>query len=175
MKELKSNDWVNFYKDRVNSSYQSYFNQRYRVFIEAILSLSQGRTIVDGGCAIGSVSKSLPGLPRYGFDLNEEMVNLAKKNVSDVDFFVRSIFDYLPSNNDLLVTHGLLEHFDDKEILDVVDRPTSSVHYVPLDKYKSPSFGDERLLSADFWISLTNPTQVLRFNKGYDLCLIYIK
>jgi hypothetical protein len=45
---------------------------------------------------------------------------------------------------------------------------------VPGEKYKEPSFGDERLLSIEKWMDL-NPTDIIEFNEGFDLILYWKK
>lgn len=165
------NNWSQFYKDRVNSSYQDYFEKRYHLFLEFIKQ--QGISeIKEMGCGIGSVSKALTkqGYNCSGFDLCEKMVWLSKENEPSGNFYQGNIFDVIIPVDVVGVSHGVLEHFSDEQIKRICEQNKGSVHYVPLDKYKTPSFGDERLLSYDYWIKLVNPTDFILFNDGHDFC-----
>ena len=48
----------------------------------------------------------------------------------------------------------------------------NSIHYVPLDKYEKPSFGDERLLPYKYWLDLVTPKCWMLFNDDHDLMFI---
>lgn len=161
--------WFNFYQKRVNSTYQDYFEVRYLPLIDTIINLKP-KTIIELGCGIGSLSKALVkklDIDISGFDLCEKMVQLANTNLG-VDFFYKE--DILNSkSNELCVSHGVLEHFSDEAILTICKNHPNSIHYVPLDKYKIPSFGDERLLPAQYWIDLLSPKEVILFNNDHDL------
>ena len=54
-------NWIDFYKQRVNSSYQDYFNNRYEPFLDVVKKLSNHNGIFELGCGIGSVSKAIGG------------------------------------------------------------------------------------------------------------------
>lgn len=166
-------DWKNFYESRINSTYQDYFNDRYKVFIDLVNSLS-GNEIMELGCGIGSVSKAVQrhGKSSFGFDISDDMVDLANRNLGDNRFFKGNIFNMEYPKDILKVSHGVLEHFSDNEIKEITRQCENSIHYVPLDKYKEPSFGDERLLSYEYWLKLVNPKAYILFNDGYDLAFI---
>jgi hypothetical protein len=89
---------------------------------------------------------------------------------------VGNIFDKQHEKVDIVVTHGVLEHFTDKNIHKILKRYSDagqkSVHYVPLDGYKTPSFGDERLLPYQYWIEQFKPTDYLVKNRE-DLIMIF--
>lgn len=160
--------WSKFYKDRVNSSYQLYFEKRYASFIDAIQAM-EPKGILDAGCGIGSISKTFKkyGMRCTGFDISMRVVSLARQNVPDGDFFVDDILKV--TSDTCTVTHGVLEHFNDKDINKILRSFPESIHYVPLDKYITPSFGDERLMSYKWWMNHHNIKDVVVFNDGYDL------
>ena len=148
------NNWHSFYANRINSGYQRYFEFRYHPFLNCILHKNPKR-VVEVGCGIGSVSKFLRqyNIDCLGFDITENMVLLANKNVNKQIFFTADALnsDIASVLNDcgLAVTHGVLEHFEDHDILKILFNYPNSVHYVPLNGYSSPSFGDERLLPLE--------------------------
>lgn len=165
------NDWNGFYGSRVNSTYQDYFEKRYHLFLEFIKAQNNDY-IIEMGCGIGSVSKALlkDGYTCEGFDLCEKMVELSNENTNSDKFKKGDIFQIKIPVDVIGVSHGVLEHFSDKQIKNICESNKGSIHYVPLDKYVTPSFGDERLLSYQHWIDLINPSEFLLFNDGFDFC-----
>ena len=55
------------------------------------------------------------------------------------------------------------------------DKVLFQAHYVPTSQYTSPSFGDERLLPIDYWITLVKPDYYLLDNDGKDLYMFKTK
>ena len=55
------------------------------------------------------------------------------------------------------------------------DKVLFQAHYVPTSQYTSPSFGDERLLPTDYWITLVKPDYYLLDNNGKDLYMFKTK
>lgn len=172
---MKKNTWSEFYKDRVNTDYQKYFEKNYQPFLDAILA-EKPEEIIDVGCGIGSVSKYLntKDILCAGFDQDPEMLKLTLKNnkwiSEDFGYWVQDLFTIPnPIDDVLCITHGLLEHFNDDDIKKAIDIIPYSVHYVPLDKWSTQSFGDERLLPLDYWLELVKPEKHGLFNKGKDL------
>ena len=165
------NNWYSFYKDRINSTYQNYFEERYAPFLEFIRK-QNNFDIVELGCGIGSVSKYLSkrGFKCSGFDLCPDMVNLANLNTGLDTFYIGNILNEKCKSGSLGVSHGVLEHFKTKDILQVVYSFPESIHYIPLDKYEIPSFGNERLLPYEFWLKLVQPKEWFLFNEDKDLC-----
>lgn len=164
-------DWHKFYSDRINSSYQDYFEQRYHPFLDVINQLKNSQGIIELGCGIGSVSKAVGG-KFQGFDISPEMVILANQNTGSENFRVGDIFEETWDVSTLKVSHGVLEHFEDSQIQDICERCRNSIHYVPLNRYETPSFGDERLLPYEYWLELATPITWMLFNDDHDLLFI---
>lgn len=164
-------DWYTFYANRINSTYQDYFNQQYAPFIEVIQQVRGMKVIQELGCGIGSVSKAVGGNFK-GFDIDPLMVKLANQNTNTFNFHTQSIFEAEFDPLAVKVTHGVLEHFTDHEIVSILERCENSVHYVPLDKWETPSFGDERLLPYQYWLDLTTPKMWVLFNDDKDLLFV---
>lgn len=81
-----------------------------------------------------------------------------------------------PVENDTLVS--LI--FSDVDITRIMstynnDKVLFQAHYVPTSQYTSPSFGDERLLPTDYWITLVKPDYYLLDNNGKDLYMFKTK
>lgn len=165
-------DWYQFYANRVNSTYQDYFEKRYAPFIDIINQMTHpSNGIQELGCGIGSVSKAVGGKYK-GIDIDPFMVMLANKNTDSTNFHHQSIFDMDFDRDAVKVTHGVLEHFTDKQIVSILERCSNSVHYVPTNGYDEPSFGDERLLPYEYWLDLATPKMWLLFNDDKDLLFI---
>lgn len=164
-------DWYTFYANRVNSGYQAYFEKQYEPFLDIINQLKTDEGIFELGCGIGSVSKAIGGKFR-GIDNDCMMVKLANQNTQSFNFYQDCIFEIDIPKTMLKVTHGVLEHFQDDQITDIIERCTNSIHYVPLDKWETPSFGDERLLPYQYWLDLTTPKSYILFNDDKDLAFI---
>lgn len=182
---MVKNNWKAFYEARINSEYQTYFNERYKVMIDLIKDFKPG-FIKEEGIGIGSISKALKDteIVCFGFDNSWDMLGLCQRNNPKIMVYEDCIlnpkitFDRDESINQLIVTHGVLEHFSDKQIEDIsyrqrLYRPQNIVHYVPLDKYQTPSFGDERLLPYEHWLKLVKPKDYILFNDEHDLLLIF--
>ena len=172
--------WSSFYVDRVNNMrYLDMFKDKYKallLFIDRCIADNPNLIVKEEGCGIGNVSKAHfiygKNKPKEYIlsDIDNSMLKLAHKNTlsihSPVSFINESILDpkdYVP--NTLVITHGVLEHFCDEDIekiLKIQSHPNvvHSGHYVPLDGYKTPSFGDERLLSFEFWVSFARPRSI---------------
>jgi hypothetical protein len=109
-----------------------------------------------------------------------DMLMATLKNL-DFDF---RFMDYMRADilstsllkTDIIITHGVLEHFSDEQVRHIVDRQSResriAMHYVPTNAYDNPSFGDERLLSVEQWCNLVNPDRITLFNNDHDLILV---
>jgi hypothetical protein len=75
-----------------------------------------------------------------------------------------------------ILTFSLLEHLTDDGIMHVHQwiggRVGCSLHYVSLEGHITPSFGDERLLSKQFWLDILKPFYWEVFNEGKDLVMV---
>lgn len=184
--EIAVNPWAEFYRKRINSGYQDYFDKRYKPLID-IIKNQKPFAIREEGVGIGSVSKSISkntvdNLHCFGFDNDLEMIDLCRKNNPAMEVFYDSILiagsveHRFQPRPDVVVTHGVLEHFEDDYISMIFERyrreGSKNIHYVPTDGYDTPSFGDERLLPTQYWLDNFKPKDHLVFNDGKDLLLI---
>lgn len=181
---MNKQSWRDFYEKRVNSGYQEYFNKRYSVMVDFIVgNFGRNTGVLEEGIGIGSLANSLisAGMRNVsGFDNSTDMICLCKLNTKALK---RVYFDCIkwpnvPGHSKLRITHGVLEHFSDEHIKLIMNRyrreKVQSVHYVPLNKYKEPSFGDERLLHYNYWLELTEPKEYYLFNDGHDLLIFCV-
>src|SRR3954468_10453614 len=112
---MENKTWYEFYKDRINSDYQNYFEKRYKPMLDVIDNLNPS-IIREEGIGIGSLSKALrwnQDYLMYGFDLSSDMVDLAKRNTHGIVIYEDNIIS--PRKQvfcDTVISHGVLEHFE---------------------------------------------------------------
>lgn len=164
------NNWHDFYAKRVNSTYQIYFEQKYKPFLDKIVKLHPV-IITEGGCGIASISKYFTrfGVTCQGFDNDPFMVKLSRDNCPQGNYWEQDLLNESLGNDNFLITHGVLEHFSTKEIESIIERYPNSFHYVPSHLYDTQSYGDEKLTSPKFWMRFAQNNDVMEFNDGYDL------
>ena len=176
--------WIDIYKDRLNNQYYEYFKKQYKPFLEQLKKYSRGINH-EIGCGMGNSTRFLKEynssnyIDYFCYDLCPEMLSLAMKNIQSNHVFYKNIdiktIDFLEFPQGLVHSHGVLEHFSDEEINKIIinNNTDVQVHYVPSDKWITPSRGDERLLSKEYWQDKFEPDEVIEFNEGKDLILIW--
>lgn len=177
--------FYNMYRDRMNDRYRDHVVKKYWPFIIAIrdnLPLDV-EMIAEFGCGAANISRLLPqDIKHILVDSDPDMLYLADLNMRTTrsDFIVAQ-YDIVHIDNfpsvDLIHSHGVLEHFQDDEIRQIIMRQKKIapvlVHYVPSYKYVAPSFGTERLMTPEQWDNICHPDEIRSFNDGYDLILIW--
>lgn len=180
--------WVDFYRARCNTRYYDYFTKKYAPFIDAIVERTRpSDDFLEVGCGTANTTRALiDRLTESDYwwtatDSDPEMLALAVQARGDaaIAFALEDARD-IPEilTPDIVHSHGLLEHFDDKSIRQIVTAAAlagarTSIHYVPSAKYEKPSFGDERLMTPAEWYLIGEPSSIIEFNDGYDLVLIW--
>ena len=131
-----------------------------------------GSRILEVGTGTGAIGALLT---KYGFDVvsidnNQEMIDIAKKffgifNRSDNVVLVdaKDVIDKFGENSfDCVVSHGMLEHYSDNEILKFLRFQLAVapivIFVVPTGSmsadYRARGFGDERYLPTRYWVKL---------------------
>lgn len=190
VKNRQRSEWYKFYQDRMNMHYRQHIEIRYADFINAIINQMPdlGKKPVhlhEAGCGAANISRALYKKLRaqkvnFHISMSDkcvDMLELAHENFAEgYKACIDMLKDTLPPA-EVIFSHGVLEHFTNEEIVKIVSKQLQSskkvIHYVPSDKYNKPSFGDERLMSAEQWQKICNPTSIIEFNDGYDLILIW--
>jgi hypothetical protein len=173
--------WYKFYKDRVNNTdYENTYRKNYLYHIRDILDTKttwSKHKFKQEGCGIATFRKLIreesPAFANIEFtDINHQMLQFARVNnyiashntplCWQEDILQDPKKPYHP--NQVVITVGVLEHFSDKQILQIFNKykrhKVKSCHYVPLGGvggYSTPSFGDERLLDSEYWLKLLKP------------------
>lgn len=185
--------WYNFYRTRDPERYLRYARTRYASFLAIIQAFVRpGDRVLEAGCGMGTISRALldNGTPAKQFVLVDKcshMLGMAAHNTryfpeDKVRLFQCDVgaldWDRRIDPVDVIHSHGVLEHFDDETIKDVIASQIrmcarALVHYVPGEKYDTPSFGDERLMSAEDWQRIAEPSAIVPFNDGFDYALVW--
>ena len=180
------NPWVTFYANRNNEHYYQRVSDKYSPFISTISnSILPGDKIVEFGCGLCNITRNLVtkhwANNFYALDKEIEMLKLSEQNLDRAGIPRSKVSLYLGDARtailygDIAHSHGLLEHFKDKDIQAIIGQQLGNFreifHYVPSYKYSAPSFGDERLMTPDQWQDICKSSEILEFNNGYDLIL----
>lgn len=132
-----------------------------------LLSKIQGRRILEAGCGTAVLSASLAaeGRVAVAVDRDREMISLAARIAGRLAAPVRFVhcdivgFDY-SEGFDCIFSSGVLEHFEDERIVDLLRRKSESaatvVFTVPSDYFepREAIYGDERFLPLAAWRDL---------------------
>lgn len=184
----------------MNDQYFEIVKAKYAPFIKEILR-HDTTEYLELGCGAGTITKAIREVNQLNsshilIDACPKMLSLAIENNVDYqcDFVCADITDsaYYERRNGLrfdfnrvVHSHGVLEHFNDDQILRILDHADNiagiQVHYVPGAKWAIPSRGDERLLTIDHWREILQKAQVVLgrgivteikpFNDDYDFII----
>ncbi len=90
--------------------------------LREFIPLENNIVIVDFGCGNGKILEEIkkinPTAKLFGFDVSETAINLAKKNLLDVEFFKINDGEKIPINNatvDFIFSSEVFEHIYDIE------------------------------------------------------------
>ena len=172
-------NWSKFYESRIGNEYFNYAIKQYENFIFFILNTGS-KTFREEGCGIGTISRAIMNSVGeknvYLFDFDKDQVELTKRNLNISKAKQGNIFEN-HGKIDCIFSHGVLEHFNDNQIFDILNRQKIEakhvIHYVPTNSYSTPSFGDERLMPIEWWIKTFKPNSWYTFNNNKDLTLIW--
>lgn len=176
--------WYEIYKERMNETYNSHVATKYGKFIEELYKQHAFR-YAEIGCGAGNITKILREMQQKSHlhllvDSCPKMLSLALENnpSPDCTFKCGDARQLGLYPTDVIHSHGLLEHFSDEDIRQIVKIGTAcapiQIHYVPGAKYLKPSRGDERLMTVDQWnyiLKELGKISVSTFNNDYDIIL----
>lgn len=173
--------WSNYYKEWTVEDFERHIKAQMG-FIHRIQDhVRDGANILETGLGSGQIScqLSLNGYKVLGLDNDKKIVQNAyrlsqKLNTCPI-FMLGDIFDLdvlFPGGFDMVVSQGVLEHFNDNEVaiilkdmLKVAQRVAFSV---PLDKFGHQSYGNERLMPESYWLDKCKEYNILFHNTFAD-------
>lgn len=204
MKNIRNSQWSVFYANRVNnSSYFEHFSKKYMFLLKELKNKIESdnaiTTVIEIGCGMANTTKWLiqnlnRNVSYVLIDVDPDMIRLAKKNLRgygvDITYQCKSIFEFehmgYSSDEAIVHSHGVLEHFYDNAVIRHLIKSCLSgndnltlwqVHYVPGSGYGTPSFGDERLMTAEEWTNIVQvpSVEITSTNDEKDLFLLFPK
>lgn len=184
--QLTVSQWVRFYEGRGGNEYLEYVKDRYAPFICSIAKRIQPKDMVlEIGCGTATITSILHQMFGGGVeapyfvasDSDLQMLSMACRRLNGLPRVSTVLLDCRQGTKyaDFVHSHGLLEHFDDKTIRQIIRAHSYArvqVHYVP-GNYDKPSFGDERLMTVKQWQDICQPNEVFTFNGGLDYGLVF--
>lgn len=183
--------WSRYYENQVKTagSFYNYYlfklNQKSKLIKVIVNHTYPKGKILEVGCGTGILSMYLAksGYHTIGLDNDTsliELVNDFNQNVikSSAKFLIGDAFklNYDDLTFDTVISHGLLEHFPDEEILMILKEMLRvakiAIVSFPSNYFndKSMIFGNERFLPLNWWVSflLNNETKILyKFGFSY--------
>lgn len=159
--------WVKWIKEN-KTSYEVYAsNPIIQKYLDKLQTF--GKTFIDYGFGSGYLAIALANRDKSvtGIEINEELYKIASEQ-KDLSFLsdkgkLNFIMDKkdLPVNVDCVYSDGLLEHFDDEKIIEILKEQMkysdTIVFNVPTKYYPWTTFGDERLLKLEDWENILKP------------------
>lgn len=143
-----------------------------KILINLIKKYSKGNKLIESGSGTGVLSTYMSslGYEVTGIDIDNDILNLSKKIANKYNsknkptFKNKSIFklDYEENYFDVSFSNGVLEHFNDEQIIDTLKQQMKIAKIVIFGiptKYfnqEEAMYGDERYKSNGFWRNLIN-------------------
>lgn len=165
---MNAGDWGAYYADATSVDHFLTNLYHHREFVERLLQLAPERSLEAGcGTAGMSVLLAMAGRRATACDIDDAVLDVARRNAAqwnaDLDVVHRDIFKLSahPDRYDLVFSQGVLEHFGDEQIAELVSEslavaPTFAFS-VPTRYYGHRDFGDERLMTLDEWRAILEP------------------
>jgi 2-polyprenyl-3-methyl-5-hydroxy-6-metoxy-1,4-benzoquinol methylase len=156
--------WEDFLHPQSWQEYLAFLNL-HSVLVEKIISSGVRKILeIGAGGANLAIFLSTLGMQVTAMDKNKKVLEIAQKNSEQfggrVEFLCADAF-HTPFRDqafELCVSQGLLEHFADEKILDLVNEQVRIARRVfisiPNHYYPVRDFGDERLSSTAHWRTL---------------------
>ena len=156
------------------------------IITKLILKNSPAHILENKNFILSDISDNMLQLSRLNMTrLENALGDFGRRRWSELQYINHDIlsetpivynsYNYSYKPEDLVITHGVLEHFSKNEILKIISKLNTDsrigghIHYVPTDEYTTKSFGDENLWSVSEWLDLTSPQ--LAVKDGPDLFL----
>lgn len=172
--------WSTIYSSNIKKqgAAKKYLNHKVKekkIFLNKIINYCKPyNNILEAGCGTGVLSIFLAnnGFDVTSVDSDKDMLTIANKistKYHKKPHFMKKDINKLnyPNNHfGVVFSHGVLEHFNDTQIVSILKRQLKISHTlifsIPtdyLDENKDRYHGNERFLSREKWINLISKTQ----------------
>jgi len=186
--------WADIYKNV--ASYNTFTRMPFlAIFLNKVLEYCQCGTALETGIGsgYGSIWLSKIDVAVDGIDYSQDIVEQANRTNEQLngnaEFHFGDMFDlkhYITKNYDVIFHQGVLEHYEDDKIREILTQQINCARYVifsvPSINYPfEREFGDERLMTIKEWEAILKPFKVeeLRYygdpnlgGKEHILCII---
>ena len=167
--------WYELYMDEINQykSFSEYINKKMiykKPFLDLINKYAPNKKIIETGCGTGAMSIYLAskGYDVLAIDIDEKILSLSKSIAEEYDikskpkYKTDSIFElkYRKNEFDVSFSNGVLEHFNDEEIIDTLKKQlliSNTVIFGIPTKYfdqEEAMYGNERFMPLSKWRDL---------------------
>jgi len=156
---MKKKSWTNYYRNHKFSFSNILLHYPYLLKI----LLNKPKHILEIGCGTADhslfIKKILPRVNVSLLDLDKNLLNKVKKlykkkitAVYNIDVLDKKEISTLPKF-DLIISQGLLEHFNDNEFIDIINNFSETskkmIFSIPSNFYQFRDFGNEILRSKE--------------------------
>lgn len=169
--------WSKLYEREIKeTSISSYINEKLRTkntVINLINKYATNKRVMELGSGTGILALKVASMGNkvIALDSDKDMIALSKEYFleyfpnSDITYINKDIRDYKTSKKlDVIYSIGILEHYSDTEIIDLINKQLSISDYVIFGiptKYfdeKKKMYGNERYLRIKYWRKLIDKT-----------------
>ena len=174
-KKSEDEKWYELYKIDVDEfkspdEYIKYKLKYKKKFINKIIKYSKGKRIIEMGCGTGLVAGYLKklGFEVTALDLSPAVLKYAEQLAIQSKIISPCIYkqgdilnlEFNKNSFDVSYSNGVLEHFNDKEIIKILEQQMNISKYVifgipsPYFNMNEKMLGNERSLRIDEWKNL---------------------
>ena len=152
-------NWYEFYKDKIG---ESWYYGEITVRQPEIKAVSEFKSVLGVGSGRCIVEDYLSKVMfAVASDLSRKLLVAAKSRHGNLQHYVCCDAFYLPFRDkafDCVYSQGFMEHFDDAEVVLIVDEMVrvgeTVLFFIPLPAYRNPSLGVEHRRTLDAWTKL---------------------
>lgn len=168
-------DWYDVYLEQINKSggeksYMSFKIYHKKKLLKILRKYSGKGKLIEAGCGTGIITSQLAseGYDVTGIDIDKNILKLCEKleknffGINKAKYVNKSIFDldYPKKSFDLCFSCGVLEHFEDSEIIDSIKQQiiiaNKVIIVIPTKWFDDNEalHGDDRFLKLSYWRNL---------------------
>lgn len=178
--------WSKLYEDEIKETdVRSYIEEKLRTkktIINLINKYAKNKRVMEVGSGTGILSLKIAtmGNEVIALDSDKDMISLSKKYFlnefkdANITYVNKDIREYKSREKiDVIYSIGILEHYSDEEIIDLLNKQLKLADYVIFGiptKYFDPKkkmYGNERYLNIRYWKSLIKKSNGILIEEGH--------